>query len=99
MITTACCRNDYNGMLYEERGRHIWTIRTDGSALTKIHTRTMNMEIAGHEFFSADGKVTQTTVRSLLGENCVLLYRGKTLRFKTRKGGSYQFESSRFLAQ
>jgi oligogalacturonide lyase len=34
----------------------IWTIRTDGSGLTKIHTRTMNMEIAGHEFFGADGK-------------------------------------------
>ncbi len=32
----------------------IWTIRADGSGLTKIHTRTMNMEIAGHEFFSAD---------------------------------------------
>jgi len=34
----------------------VWTIRTNGSGLTKIHTRTMNMEIAGHEFFSADGK-------------------------------------------
>ena len=34
----------------------IWTINTDGSNLKKIHTRTMNMEIAGHEFFSADGK-------------------------------------------
>jgi oligogalacturonide lyase len=34
----------------------IWTIRTDGSNLTKVHTRTMNMEIAGHEFFSGDGK-------------------------------------------
>jgi oligogalacturonide lyase len=34
----------------------IWTIRTDGSNLTKVHTRTMNMEIAGHEFFSSDGK-------------------------------------------
>jgi oligogalacturonide lyase len=34
----------------------IWTIRTDGSGLTKIHSRTMEMEIAGHEFFSADGK-------------------------------------------
>jgi oligogalacturonide lyase len=33
----------------------IWTVRTDGSYLKKIHTRTMNMEIAGHEFFSADG--------------------------------------------
>lgn len=34
----------------------IWTIRTDGSELKKIHTRTMDMEIAGHEFFGADGK-------------------------------------------
>ncbi len=33
-----------------------WTIKTDGSGLTKIHTRTMNMEIEGHEFFSGDGK-------------------------------------------
>lgn len=33
----------------------IWTIRTDGSGLKKLHTRTMNMEIAGHEFFSSDG--------------------------------------------
>lgn len=33
-----------------------WTIRTDGTGLTKIHTRTMNMEIEGHEFFSGDGK-------------------------------------------
>jgi oligogalacturonide lyase len=33
-----------------------WTIKTDGSALTQIHHRTMNMEIEGHEFFSGDGK-------------------------------------------
>lgn len=33
-----------------------WTIRTDGTALTQIHKRTMNMEIEGHEFFSGDGK-------------------------------------------
>jgi oligogalacturonide lyase len=35
----------------------IWTIRADGTGLTKIHTRTINMEIAGHEFFSADGRM------------------------------------------
>ena len=35
----------------------IWTIRTDGSQVTKIHTRTMQMEIFGHEFWSADGKI------------------------------------------
>ena len=34
----------------------IWTVRADGTGLTKIHTRTMNMEIAGHEFWSPDGK-------------------------------------------
>ena len=34
----------------------IWTIGADGSNPRKIHERTMDMEIAGHEFFSADGK-------------------------------------------
>jgi oligogalacturonide lyase len=34
----------------------IWTIRTDGSANTLIHRRTMAMEIAGHEFWGRDGK-------------------------------------------
>lgn len=35
----------------------IWTIHTDGTGLRKIHTRTMDMEIAGHEFFNPDGKI------------------------------------------
>jgi oligogalacturonide lyase len=35
----------------------IWTIRTDGTGLRKIHARTMEMEIAGHEFFNPDGKI------------------------------------------
>ena len=34
-----------------------WTIRTDGTALTKIHPRTMLMEIEGHEWFGADGRM------------------------------------------
>jgi oligogalacturonide lyase len=34
----------------------VWTIRTDGTGLTKRHTRQIDMEIAGHEFFSADGR-------------------------------------------
>lgn len=33
-----------------------WIIRIDGTGLTKLHTRTMNMEIEGHEWWSADGK-------------------------------------------
>ncbi len=47
----------------------IWTIRTDGSGLTKIHTRTMNMEIAGHEFFSADGKTIWYDLQTPRGED------------------------------
>jgi oligogalacturonide lyase len=34
----------------------IWTIRTDGSDRRLMHKRTMDMEIAGHEFFGADGR-------------------------------------------
>jgi len=34
-----------------------WTIRADGTGLTQIHHRTINMEIEGHEFFSGDGKM------------------------------------------
>ncbi|MBS1812277.1 MAG: oligogalacturonate lyase [Acidobacteria bacterium] len=47
----------------------IWTIRTDGSNLTKVHTRTMNMEIAGHEFFSADGKTIWYDLQTPRGED------------------------------
>src|SRR5262249_36914547 len=34
-----------------------WLIRTDGSGLTQVHKRTMNGEIAGHEFFNGDGSI------------------------------------------
>lgn len=34
----------------------IWTIRTNGSGLALAHRRTMNMEIAGHEFWAPDGQ-------------------------------------------
>jgi len=34
----------------------VWLIRTDGSGLTSVNPRTIDMEIAGHEFFSQDGK-------------------------------------------
>ena len=35
----------------------IWTIRANGSGLQLMHKRTMEMEIAGHEFFSNDGRI------------------------------------------
>ncbi len=46
----------------------IWTIRTDGSHITKVHTRTMTMEIAGHEFWSSDGKTIWYDLQTPRGE-------------------------------
>jgi hypothetical protein len=34
----------------------IWNIRTDGSGRRLVHARKIEMEIAGHEFWSPDGK-------------------------------------------
>jgi oligogalacturonide lyase len=47
----------------------IWTVRTNGEHLTKIHSRTMNMEIAGHEFFSADGKTIWYDLQTPRGQD------------------------------
>ena len=59
----------------------IWTIHTDGSHLTLIHKRTMIMEIAGHEFFSADGKTIWYDLQTPRGEDFWVagynLYTGK----------------------
>ncbi|MFT3784290.1 MAG: oligogalacturonate lyase family protein [Nibricoccus sp.] len=46
----------------------IWTIRTDGSQNTLIHKRTMVREIAGHEFFSHDGKTVWYDLQTPRGE-------------------------------
>jgi oligogalacturonide lyase len=47
----------------------IWTMRADGTGLQKIHTRTMNMEIAGHEFFSNDGRMIWYDLQTPRGED------------------------------
>ena len=47
----------------------IWTIHTDGTHLTKIHNRTMAMEIFGHEFWSADGKTIWYDLQTPRGED------------------------------
>ena len=47
----------------------IWTIHADGAGLKKIHARTMNMEIAGHEFFAADGKMIWYDLQSPRGQD------------------------------
>ncbi len=47
----------------------IWTIRSDGTGLQLIHQRTMAMEIAGHEFWSADGKTIWYDLQTPRGED------------------------------
>lgn len=47
----------------------IWTMRTDGSEIKKIHTRTMAMEIFGHEFWSSDGKTIWYDLQTPRGED------------------------------
>jgi oligogalacturonide lyase len=52
---------DPNRLLFCHEGAwhqvdRVWTIRADGKELKLMHKRTMLYEIAGHEFFSHDGK-------------------------------------------
>ena len=64
----------------------IWTIRTDGTGLRKIHSRTMEMEIAGHEFFSHDGRTIwydlQTPKSRVFWLAGVVLASGQAIRYK-----------------
>lgn len=45
-----------------------WLIRADGTGLTNIHNRTMQMEIAGHEFWSADGSTAWYDLQTPRGQ-------------------------------
>jgi oligogalacturonide lyase len=47
----------------------IWTIHADGTGLKLIQPRTMQMEIAGHEFFSPDGKWIWYDLQTPRGED------------------------------
>ena len=50
----------------------IWNIHTDGSALRLIHARTVTNEIAGHEFWSVDGKTIWFDLQVPRGEKFFL---------------------------
>ena len=67
----------------------IWTIRTDGTGLRKIHTRKMDMEIAGHEFFGADGKIIWYDLQTPKGKEFwlagVVLATGETIRYRVQR--------------
>ncbi len=47
----------------------IWTINVITNKVMKMHSRTMNMEIAGHEWFSPDGKRIWFDLQMPRGQN------------------------------
>jgi oligogalacturonide lyase len=67
----------------------IWTIRTDGTGLKKIHARKGEMEIAGHEFFSPDGKIIWYDLQTPRGKEFWLaghvLATGETLKYRVER--------------
>jgi oligogalacturonide lyase len=67
----------------------IWTIRTDGTGLRKIHARTMDMEIAGHEFFSPDGSIVYYDLQTPRSEVFWLagqvLATGETIKYRVER--------------
>jgi oligogalacturonide lyase len=50
----------------------IWTVRTDGNNNRLIHQRTVNGEIAGHEFWDADGVTIWYDLQIPRGQNFYL---------------------------
>jgi oligogalacturonide lyase len=67
----------------------IWTIGTDGTGLKKIHTRTMDMEIWGHEFFSQDGRIIWYDLQTPKGKEFWLagyeLKTGKRYKYRVKR--------------
>jgi oligogalacturonide lyase len=96
---------DPNLLLYCHEGTwhevdRIWTIRTDGSEQRLLHKRTMDMEIAGHEFWSFDGKTIWFDLQTPRSEQFWLagvnLSTGQETRYKlTRDWWSIHFNVSR----
>lgn len=66
----------------------LWTIDTNGRNKQKLHTRTMNMEIAGHEFFAPDGKSIYYDLQTPRGEKFWLAH----YDFATKKRIWYHLE-------
>jgi oligogalacturonide lyase len=63
----------------------IWHIRTDGSGLKLMHARTMDREIAGHEFWSPDGRTVWFDLQQPRSEKFLLagvdVATGQTTRY------------------
>ncbi|PBQ31348.1 hypothetical protein CNR22_06085 [Sphingobacteriaceae bacterium] len=78
----------------------IWTIDVVSKEVTKVHTRTMENEIAGHEWFSADGKTIWFDLQMPKGETFFVAGRdvasGREKKFALKRDEwSIHFNSSK----
>jgi oligogalacturonide lyase len=72
-----CSPTDPNMLMFCHEGPwhlldRVWNIRLDGSGLVLLHKRTMNLEIAGHEFWSRDGRTAWFDLQMPKGERFFL---------------------------
>jgi oligogalacturonide lyase len=77
----------------------IWTMHIDGSDIRLMHPRTMQYEIAGHEFFSRDGQQVwydlQTPRSAVFWLAAVNVYTGERIRYPiTREQWSVHYNIS-----
>ena len=96
---------DPNLLLYCHEGTwheldRTWTIRTDGTQMRLMHTRSMDMEINGHEWWSWDGKTVwfdlQTPRSQVFWIAGVNMGTGKEVRYHLeRDWWGVHFNSSR----
>jgi oligogalacturonide lyase len=63
----------------------IWTVQTDGAGARCVHRRTMDMEIAGHEFWAPDGSAIWYDLQTPKGEvfwlAATVLATGESIRY------------------
>ena len=85
---------DPNRILFCHEGKwdyvdRIWTIHADGTDLKKMHTRLVDREIFGHEFFSSDGKSVCYDLQTPRSTNfwlaSVNIATGERLRYKLER--------------
>ena len=85
---------DPNRILFCHEGKwdyvdRVWTIRADGSDLKKMHTRLVDREIFGHEFFSSDGKSVIYDLQTPRSTNfwlaSVNIVTGERIRYKLER--------------
>ena len=89
-----CSPTDPNLIMFCHEGPwhkvdRVWTIKTDGTDLRKMHTRSMDMEIWGHEFFGADGQTIWFDLQTPRSKEFwlagVSVATGKEIRYKLER--------------